>query len=407
MYKTQLPFVLWLSVWLILGMSISDSWAQSKAPSEPKQGPNEGLDSGRFATVDRLLDEAVSDEKVIGHNALVYKNGDVIYYHEAGMQNKLKKQPLKRDSIFRIYSMSKPITSVAVMQLVEQGKIDLDAPISKYLPALGGLKVGIGEQQEEAEREMTPRDLLRHTSGLTYGIFGNTPVDQAYRRAGILFMDENIEAMVDKLGKIPLLHQPGTRFHYSVSTDVLGRLVEVASGERFDDYLNENIFKPLEMKDTFFTVPKEKQDRLAQIYEGKDGKLKPKSPMSSIRFVTPNDFDSGGGGLCSTIDDYLQFGKMLLGRGTLNGKQLLKPETIDEMFKNQLLEVKQNSRAFKFGLGFRVFDEGDYGWGGAAGTRFWVNPKQKMVILYMVQINPYGRRKWGDQVRDEVYQAVE
>ena len=359
-----------------------------------------------FAEIDTILKKEVEDGDAIGHSALVFHQGKVVYYQQEGQRKASKELSIERDTIFRIYSMSKPITSVAVMQLVEQGKIDLDAPISKYMPVLGKLKVLTDGETVPARREITARDLLRHTSGLTYGFFGNTKVDQTYRNKGVLLTDENLEGMVKKLGEIPLLHQPGKRFHYSVSTDVLGRLVEVVSEKRFGDYLKSSIFDPLEMGDTFFTVPKEKRPRFAEIYEQRGGKLKPKSPLASIRFVNENEFDSGGGGLCSTIDDYLKFCQALLNRGERNGKRILKSETLKQMFTNQLESIDQHSDSFKFGLGFRCFPEGDFGWGGAAGTRFWVHPEKQTAILYMVQINPYGRRNVGNRIRRVVYQAV-
>lgn len=360
-----------------------------------------------FSEVSQLLSRGVQRGEVIGHSAMVFQNGEVVYYNQWGQRDRENDLPLKRDSIFRIYSMSKPITSVATMQLVEAGKIDLDAPISTYLPELGNLKVLQSGREVTPRREMTTRDLLRHTSGLTYGFFGNTKVDQAYRRKGVLITDRNVEQTVEKLSSIPLLNHPGQKFHYSASTDVLGRLIEVVSQERFDDYLRKNVFEPLEMNDTFFTVPDDKQDRFAQLYEESNGALRPKPRLASYRFLNANDFDSGGGGLCSTIDDYLKFCKMLLGDGTLGEHTILKKESIDEMFKNQLQDTRKNSRGFQFGLGFRVFREGDYGWGGAAGTRFWVHPEKQIAILYMVQISPYGNRRWGERFRSLVYEALE
>lgn len=361
----------------------------------------------KLRRIDKVMRAAVDDENVVGHSALVFREGEVIYYNQWGQRDRESQLAIERDTIFRIYSMSKPITSVAVMQLVEAEKIDLDEPISTYLPELGEMTVLQRGEEVRAKREMTTRDLLRHTSGLTYGFFGDTEVDKAYRRKGILVLDKNIERTVEKLSEIPLLYQPGQRFHYSVSTDVLGRLVEVVSEERFDDYLQKHIFEPLGMDDTFFTVPANKQDRFAELYEGREGNLRKKNALSSFRFLNANDLDSGGGGLCSTINDYLEFSKMLLAGGTLNDHQILTQESIDEMFKNQLKDVEQNSRRFKFGLGFRIFPEGDYGWGGAAGTRFWVNPEKQLVILYMVQVSPYGNRNWGHRFRDAVYDSLE
>lgn len=381
---------------IVLNFSPTGLFAQRAADHEKK-----------FQKIEKVLQSAIDDENVVGHSVLAYHDGEVIYYNEWGQRDLKNQLPIERDTIFRIYSMSKPITSVAVMQLVEAEKIDLDEPISTYLPELGDLKVLERGKEVRADREMTTRDLLRHTSGLTYGFFGDTEVDQAYRRNGVLLTDRNIEDTVSKLSKIPLLHQPGQRFHYSVSTDVLGRLIEVVSEERFDDYLQEHIFEPLGMEDTFFTVPRNKRDRFAELYEGRQGNLRRKNALASYRFLNANDFDSGGGGLCSTMDDYLVFCKMLLAGGTLNDHQILQKESIDEMFKNQLEEVTQNSRRFQFGLGFRVFPEGDFGWGGAAGTRFWVNPEKQLVILYMVQMNPYGRRDWGNRFRKAVYDSLD
>lgn len=384
------------SLWLILLVAQSAPLLAQRAPVE----------ADPFRGINRTMQKAVDDESVIGHSVLAYQDGEVTYYNQWGQRDRKNELPIERDTIFRIYSMSKPITSVAVMQLVEAEKIDLDEPISTYLPVLGDLTVLEDGEEVKASREITTRDLLRHTSGLTYGFFGNTEVDKAYRRNGILLTDRNVEETVEKLSDIPLLHQPGKRFHYSVSTDVLGRLVEVVSEERFDDYLKKHIFDPLEMTDTFFTVPKDKQDRLAAIYQGDRGKLELKNSLSSYRFLNENDFDSGGGGLCSTMDDYLQFCKMLLAGGTLNEHKILEKETIDEMFTNQLAEIGDRPGRFQFGLGFRVFPEGDFGWGGAAGTRFWVNPEKQMAILYMVQVSPYGNRNWGSRFRSAVYKAL-
>lgn len=374
-----------------------------------------GFEPAKLSLIDRQMKELIAEQKVIGCAALIYKDGQIAYSKIWGQRNKKEELPVEADTIWRIYSMSKPVTSVAVMQLVERGKIGLDDPASKYLPEFKGLEVydedGKAAKKgalptSPAKREMTIRDLLRHTSGLSYGFFGNTPVDLAYRKAGILVLDKDLKDMTSKLAKVPLLHQPGTRFHYSASTDVLGRVVEVASEMTFKDYLDKNIFQPLKMKDTYFSLPKEKLPRLAEMYRPEDGKLVPANRLSSARFVNEkNTFYSGGGGLCSTTADYLQFSKMLLNGGELNGKRILKSETIEQMTTNQLPKNAAWGR-FQFGLGFQIDAEGHYSWGGAAGTRFWVDPKNKMITIFMIQINPY-RAKYGQVFKRLAYNALE
>ena len=391
----------------------SNSETGAVAESQVSERAEElGFDLRKLTSIDRNMSAKARNGELVGCSALVFRKGEEVYFGQWGFQNQRRELPIKRDTIFRIYSMSKPITSIAAMQLVEQGKLDLDEPITTYLPEFADLKV-LQDQRDSVEvaakRRMTTRDLMRHTSGLTYGFFGNTKVDQQYRNKGVLITDLNLKSTVSKLAGIPLLNHPGTRFHYSASTDVLGRVIEVVSDQPFDDYLKTNIFEPLEMTDTFFSVPTEKQDRFAQLYRpDKKGKLAVANPISSIRFYDQNNaFFSGGGGLCSTIDDYLKFCKMLLANGTVQDKRIIKAETIKQVFSNQLIEIEQPpGRNFKFGLGFRIFPQGDYGWGGAAGTRFWVNPEKELAIIYMTQIMPYGRRKLGESVREAVYSSL-
>mgnify|MGYP001184595114 CR=1 FL=1 len=370
-----------------------------------------GFDLEKLSLVDEAFSKNLKSGKLIGCSALVLKSGKEVAYGQWGYQNQRRGKQIRRDTIFRIYSMSKPITSIAAMQLVERGALNLDAPITDYLPEFKDLVVRDEESNDgisPLNRPMTTRDLMRHTSGLTYGFFGNTPIDQAYQDKGILVTDSSLEVTIKKLSDIPLLHQPGETFHYSVSTDVLGRVIEVVSQMGFDDYLRKNIFDPLKMNDTFFSVPKEKLDRFALLYTAKQGnKLRPASHLQSVRFYDPdNSFFSGGGGLCSTLDDYAIFCEMLLNRGNYNGVEIIKANTVDEVFSNQL-ESLPKSGQFKFGLGFRIFPQGDYGWGGAAGTRFWVNPEKELTIIFMTQIMPYGNRKLGESLRAKVYDAIQ
>ena len=376
-----------------------------------------GLDAEKIEKINETFSKAVENKELSGGNAIVYKDGKVCYYKDWGNRNIKKELPMTRDTIFRIYSMSKPITSVAVMQLVEKGKIKLDDEVGKYLPELADRKVLVQKRDENgkrtdeweavaAKRQITVRDLLRHTSGLTYGFFGNSEVDKQYRNKGVLMTDIDLSDTLKKLESIPLLMEPATRFHYSASTDVLGRLVEVASEQTFDKYLERNIFKPLKMNDTSFMVPKEKQNRFAEMYYVEKDKLLPCNKMQSIRFLMPeNKFFSGGGGLCSSIEDYFKFAKMLLNKGELNGTRILKEETLAKMTKNQLEGLPGANRSFRFGLGFSIGKRGEYGWGGMAGTRFWVYPNDNMIVMFMVQLNP-NRGGHGEKLKRIVESAL-
>lgn len=372
---------------------------------QPVPAAEAGFDEAGLAALDELFEADVEAGRLVGCLALVARGDDVAYARTFGQRDREAELPMTEDTIFRIYSMSKPITSVAVMMLVERGKLELDAPVAEYLPEFEDVKVLEDGEEVAPEQAMTVRDLLRHTSGLTYGFFGNSPIDQRYKRAGILSRQKDLDELSRKLATIPLLHQPGTRWHYSVSTDLLGRLVEVATDQRFGDFLQEQLFAPLGMTDTSFTVPKQEQGRLAQMYRrGGDG-LVPSPPLSSWRFLFENEFDSGGGGLCSTAGDYLRFARMLLGEGVLDGVRVLKAETVREMTRDQLEELPGRSRGFRFGLGVSIDRKGRYGWGGAAGTRFWVDPRNGEIGLFMVQINPYTAGEYEGRMKRLVEQA--
>ena len=368
-----------------------------------------GFNIKKLQKIDKEFSGLLKRKRIAGVSAVVTRKGKEMLYGQWGYRDREKSIPLTRDSIVRIYSMTKPVTSVAVMQLVEQGKVELDAPVSTYLPEFAKGKVLQDREEVKPKRKMTVRDLLRHTSGLTYGFFGNTEVDQRYRKAGVLITDFTIKSTVEKLGKIPLQSHPGERFHYSVSSDVLGRLVEVVSGQKLDQYFAEQIFSPLGMEDTFFSIPRAKQNRVMQLYANKRGKpLEVAARHHSIRIMSPNNkFFSGGGGLCSTVDDYLAFSHMLLNKGMAGEKRLLSENSVSEMFSNQLGGIDNPpTRGFKFGLGFRCFPQGDYGWGGAAGTKFWIHPEKETVIIYMIQMMPNEGPKFDKIVRDHVYSSL-
>jgi CubicO group peptidase (beta-lactamase class C family) len=301
------------------------------------------------------------------------------------------------------------------MQLVERGDVELDAPVSKYLPELKSLSVantlGVANTEQkssQASQQPTVRDLLRHTSGLTYGIFGDTHVDRQYRKAGLLSPGDSNQLLVEKTGKIPLLYEPATRFHYSISVDVLGRLVEVVSGNSLDVQFAKKIFEPLGMSDTGFHVAADKAQRLVDNFGPKEGGgLRIIELAKSSPYLTAPTFLSGGGGLLSTASDYMRFCQMLCGGGEHDGVRLLKTETVHEMTRDQLprgaypIEVNgQRREGVGFGLGFSVVVEsipgfefvppGEFGWGGAASTHFWISPKDDLAVVVLSQHMPFS-----------------
>ncbi len=386
-----------------------------------------GMSSEKLALVVPAMQAFVDDEKVAGAITIVARNGKVVFFEAVGSANIDSGKPMKRDTIVRIYSMAKPITSVAVMTLVEDGQLALDDPVAKHLPEFEDVKVFAGVdggelQLAEPERAMTIRDLLRHTSGLTYGFFGNTAVDQRYRQADVLSNRGTLADMVTKLGNLPLLYQPGNRFHYSVSTDVLGRVVEVVSGKDFDEFLQERILRPLDMKDTGFFVPESKIDRFAANHSRKltAGLRVADAPLSS-RYRHKPRLLSGGGGLVSTARDYMRFCQMLLNKGELDGHRLLRQESVEAMTRNQLpdqaypINLGGKRHGVGFGLGFSAVVEktdyskrshvGEYGWGGAASTHFWISPQDDLAVVVLTQLQPFSFQL-EHAVKPLIYDAI-
>lgn len=395
---------------------------QASSQGLPEATPEEvGLSSARLERIAPVMQSYVEENKLAGLMTMVARRGKVVHFERFGMMVREADKPMEFDTIFRIYSMTKPITSVAIMMLYEEGHFQLNDPVSKFIPEFKDLKVFENETEEGIElsptkREMTIRDLLTHTSGLIYG-WGDRPVDKMYQEAKVL-ESGTIKDMVTKLAQIPLMHQPGTKWEYSVSTDVLGYLVEVISGMSFDAFLEERIFEPLGMVDTAFYVPEEKIDRFSANYQpDKNGKIKLMDPPTTSRFADASrTFFSGGGGLVSTTSDYVRFCQMLLNKGELDGVRLLGRKTVELMAMNHLpSELPFEMKGVGFGLGFAVVTDvaqmgqlgskGVFSWGGAAATTFWIDPKEELIAILMTQLmsNPHP---FHEQFRVLTYQAI-
>ncbi len=371
-----------------------------------------GMSPEKLEHVRAAVQDLVEAEKIAGASVLVARRGQVVLFEMAGMMDREAGRPVKADTLFRFYSMTKPVTSVALMMLVEEGKILLDDPVSQYSPVFKGVKVyDASGTPVTPEHEMTVRDLLRHTSGLTYGFSGHTPVDKMYREVGVLDRGTSLDEMARKLGEIPLLYRPGTRWHYSVSTDVLGHLVEQVSGDTLDVFFQERIFTPLGMKDTAFYVPSEKVGRFAACYGPRQGGgLRVSDNPRQSDFLKKPGLLSGGGGLVSTMGDYLQFCRMLLNKGELNGQRLLRVQTVEMMTQNQLPEsTSWNGQGF--GLGFSIqtspgkYGAGEYGWGGAASTHFWIHPQQELIVIALSQRMPFSGQL-QKAIKTPVYESI-
>jgi CubicO group peptidase (beta-lactamase class C family) len=384
--------------------------ASAPAGELPQAAPQEvGLSARKLDRVNAIVQAAVDKKHTPGVVVLIVRHGKVAYERTFGKLSPARNQPMRLDAIFRIHSMTKPITTVGALLLYEEGKFDLDDPVSKYLPEFAKLRVytGPGDQSVPAGREMTIRDLMRHTSGLVYGMPNGTAVDKMYIARGIDSPDLSLAEMVSVLGQLPLQDQPGTRFNYSISTDVLARLIEVRSGKPIDEFLQDRVLRPLDMRDTGFVVPDEKLSRFtASCRVGAGGMLEIIDDPPSSRYRTRRKYLSGGGGLVSTARDYARFCQMLLNGGQLDGVRLLRPQTVKQMTSNQLpaeaLPMKLNGFALPglgFGLGVSVrLDTAsrapdpaarEFGWNGAASTCFWVAPASDMAVILLQQVEPF------------------
>lgn len=389
-----------------------------------------GFSAERLARIRPALQRYVDAGKIAGMVSLVARQGKIVHFDCVGRLDIKAHKPMDADAIFRIYSMTKPITSTAVMMLLEEGFLRINDPISSYIPELKELKVIArktqeGVELEDARRPITIRDLLTHTAGFSYGFDQNDYLDRLYiQRLWRKFESQKnitLKDFVQELAGLPLAHQPGTVFHYSVAIDVLGYLVEIISGMRFDDFLRQRIFEPLNMVDTGFWVPPEKAHRLAVMYgpvEKKPGKLKDIDPAGKSQYLQETSFFSGGGGLVSTTMDYLRFCQMLLNGGELDGVRLLGRKTVETMRLNHLPAgvFEDANRAHGFGLGGYVtlyperwhsmVSEGTWGWGGAANTKFWIDFKEQLIGILMLQFQPNDLYPVEQDYQNLVYQAL-
>jgi CubicO group peptidase (beta-lactamase class C family) len=388
---------------------VSLSLAHAQIAELPTVAPEKvGMDSGQLGKIDGLVSGWIASHKLAGATVAVARHGKVAYFKAFGQRDREASLPMTEDTIFRIYSMSKAFTSAAVLMLMEEGKIGLEDPVSKYIPEFKGIQVSGPDGTHPARREPTVHDLLHHTAGLGYG-WGTTAIDKAYGQAKILNRDIDLQTMCASLGRIPLNYEPGTAWLYSVGIDVLGRIVEVASGLTFDVFLEKRIFHPLDLKDTGFFVPAEKVNRFAALYHyDKKGGLTLQDAPGTSEYLKKPRFLSGGGGLVSTTRDYLRFLSLIHNHGQLGGVQLLKPATVDLMNHNDLpasiLPIGLFGKlhhGFGFGLGFNVRVEhsdkwdpaspvGEWGWAGIASTHYWASPKDDLIVVTMEQTMPFN-----------------
>ena len=367
-----------------------------------------------------VLEEAVEEGLIAGAVGLIAVDGEVVFREAVGWKDINEEEPMVEDTIFRIASMTKPITSTAVMMLIEEGRLDLDDPVSRFIPEFEGPEVVVvGSNGDRpfvpARGEITVRHLLTHTAGISYRFSGVEPLTSLYAEAGISDGLSQTEGTIGqgmrRLATLPLLHQPGTAWKYGLSTDVLGYLIEVVSQRTLEQFFRERIFEPLGMKDTYFFLPEEKVSRLASVYRpARNGRLReltdepiqegPVIFSTSYHYRGPRTYFSGGVGLVSTADDYFRFCQMILNGGELEGARLLQPETVDLMTTNQVGDLSVGSGKFGFGFSIEPRDgRPTWGWGGFFFTRFWIDPREEVVGIFMSELWPNQRSPVDDVFR--------
>ena len=416
---------------LVVGPALAQRATPAAPPLARGTPESVGLSSVRLKRVGDALAKESADKRLPGSVVMVARKGRLVYTSVAGSQDAAGKTPMQADSIFRVYSMTKPFVSVAAMMLVEDGQLMLTDPVSKHLPAFKDMKVSSGTADVALERPMLVHDLLRHTAGLPYGeITKNQAVKDALAKAGIYkpgvidfdARDLTGAEQVARIATVPLIHQPATTWEYSHASDILGRVVEAASGKRLGDFLEERLFKPLKMVYTAFWVPSAKSSRLAEAF-AKDPATSVDNKLIDVSKLPGND--SGGAGAVSTAADYLRFAQMLANGGTLDGVRVMSRSTIKLMTSDHLGsiatpmqpgELLMGVKGYTFGLGFMVRQgdgiagvpgsQGEFMWAGYAGTFFWVDPKEQLVAVYMTQAPSPLRANYRRLVKQLVYQAI-
>jgi CubicO group peptidase (beta-lactamase class C family) len=417
-------------------LSVALAWqafvSVAVAETLPYAKPEEvGFSSERLGRVTDMLRTNIAAGEIPGAVLLIARHGKIAYFESLGLLDPQAKTPMQKDAIFRIYSMTKPITTVTAMMLFEDAKLALNKPVEKYIPSMAKMQVATDNKPDPeadphklalapADRPISIQDLMRHTSGLTYGFFGDTPVKKLYAEADVGNWTGSNAEFVERIAKLPLSYQPGTTWDYSHSTDVLGRIIEVISGKSLYEFAKERILDPLRMTDTrFYVTEKAQQSRIAEPFEN-DRKLGNGIIMGDPR--VGGEWESGGGGLVSTATDYARFLQMLLNGGTLDGQRILGPKTVAYMTSDHLGSAVVPGPYFLpgpgygFGLGFAVRRDagvapvigspGEYNWGGVGGTVFWVDPKEEMLVAFMMQ-SPSQRMRYRPLLRDMIYSAID
>jgi len=379
----------------LVAAAVALSFAVARAQSTKADPASAGLAGARLDEATALLRQLVADRKIAGAVAAVSRNGQVAYLEALGVQDLETNAPMTPRTLFRIYSMTKPVTAVAVMMLHDEGRFRLDDPVAMYLPEFGEVRVGEGPSARPPARAITVEDLLLHTSGLSHR------TSNLYRGLGVRSRRDTLPQFVSKIVRAPLMEDPGTRFRYSEATTVLGRLVEVWSGMPFDQFLESRLLGPLKMADTRFWVPPDARARLATVYAPADGGGLRPVEIEDVPFTERPSLIEGAVGLVSTVPDFLRFGQMLLQAGELDGVRVLKAETAVRMVRNGLRPEVLQARGGRMGWGLAnvnvVLDPaglaypaqaGEYGWDGTAGTIFWVDPARQLVTILMTQSTP-------------------